>query len=108
MDQKKHQGELLTKVSDIEGQESLPGVIAQLGELKPSAVITEEGIANLFHRHVTSVKRAVDRSELPPPMRLFGSNAWTAGVLVAHFEARQAEAAKESDRMASRIAHLSP
>ena len=73
----------------------LPGVIAALGELQPGAVVTEEGVARLFGRCPTSVKRAVARGELPPPTRIFGSSAWTVGVLVGHIENRLKEAAAE-------------
>ena len=90
------------------GDKGLPGVIAELGELQPGAVVTEEGIARLFDRCPTSVKRAVERGELPPPIRLFGGNAWTAGVLVAHFEQRLAEAASEKAQVEEKIRRLSP
>lgn len=85
----------------------LPGIIAVLGELQPGAVITEEGVAGLFGRHVASVKRAVQRGELPPPCRLFGQNAWTAGVLVRHFEERLARAAAQAQEVAQRLGRLS-
>ena len=62
----------LSEEEDLSSENALPGVIALLGELKPGAVITEEGVARLFGRHATSVKRAVQRGELPPPCRLFG------------------------------------
>lgn len=94
-----------------EGQdpaEVLPGIIALLGELKPGAILTEEGMARLFNRHVASVKRAVARRELPPPCRLFGGNAWTAGAIIRHIEARLEQAAKEAERLSQRIAKLSP
>jgi hypothetical protein len=93
-----------------DGEESLqlPGVIAALGEMKPGAVITEEGVANLFNRCTASVKRAVQRGELPPPCRLFGSNAWTVGVLVGHIERRLQEAAAEAQRLAAKIRKLNP
>lgn len=84
------------------------GVIALLGELQPGAILTEVGVARLFHRHVASVKRAVLRGELPPPCRLFGSNVWTAGALVQHIEQRLEAAAKEANRMAQKLARLSP
>jgi hypothetical protein len=86
----------------------LPGVIAALGEMKPGAVITEEGVAGLFGRCATSVKRAVQRGELPPPCRLFGSNAWTVGVLVGHIERRLEQAAEEARQLASKIRKLNP
>ena len=60
-------------ISDLADAHSRPGIIATLAALHPSAIVTEEGIAHLFSRHVVSVKRAVDRGELPPPCQLFGS-----------------------------------
>jgi hypothetical protein len=95
-------------IDRLEDPNGLPGIIAALGELKPGAIITEEGMAHLFGRHVASVKRAVQRGELPPPCRLFGGNAWTVGALVRHIESRLEEAAQEAERTARKIAVLSP
>ena len=95
-------------IDPFDDRSNLPGIIATLGELKPGAIITEQGAAHLFGRHVASVKRAVERGELPPPCRLFGGNAWTAGALVRHIEGRLEEAAKEAERTARKIAVLSP
>ena len=40
-----------------------------------------------------TIKRAVERGELPRPVRLMGKNTWTAGAIVRHLEARlEAEA----------------
>jgi len=85
-----------------------PGIVAALGELKAGAIVTEEGVAHLFNRHVTSVKRAVQRGELPPPCRLFGRNAWTVGTLIRHIEDRLERAAKEAERVAQKMVRLSP
>jgi hypothetical protein len=88
--------------------DGLPGIIAVLGELKSGSIITEEGVATLFRRHPVSVKRAVQRGELPHPTRLFGQNAWTVGALIRHIEGRLERAAKEAERTARRVANLSP
>jgi hypothetical protein len=91
---------------DVEGVmdgQSVPGIIAVLGELKPGAIVTEEGAARLFKRHVVSVKRAVERGELPPPCHLFGSRVWTAGILIRHIERRLEQAAREAEKDAKRI-----
>ena len=85
----------------------LPGVIALLGELGPGAIITEEGMARLFSRHPVSIKRAVERGELPPACRLFGGNAWTVGAIIHHIEKRLEEAAKEMATINQKIARLS-
>ena len=95
-------------VESLTDKSSLPGIIAALGELGSGAVITEEGVAHLFNRHEASVKRAVQRGELPPPCRLFGSNTWTAGAVIGHIEKRLEEAAREAENEAKRIVNLSP
>ena len=74
---------------DLTDDRETPGVIAVLGELGAGAVITEKGLARLFHRSPSTVKRAVSRGELPKPVTLFGQQSWTAGVLVEHLEKRQ-------------------
>jgi hypothetical protein len=78
---------------DEELEKDLPGVVAEFGTLGPGAVVTEAGLAKLFHRHPISIKRAVARGELPPPVRLFGQPVWTIKSLVNHLETRLAEAA---------------
>jgi len=95
-----------TLVDQVEG--CFSGVIAALGELRPRTVITEDGLAQLFDRCATSVKRAVDRGELPPPCRLFGGNVWTVGSVVQHIEARLEEAAHEREQMQRKLKDLSP
>lgn len=95
-------------MADLAETTSLPGVIAMLGELKPGAIITEEGMAHLFHRHVVSVKRAVQRGELPPPCRLFGASIWTVGSLIRYIERQLDAAAQEAAREAERLRNLSP
>ena len=91
-----------------ETEGDLPGIIAELGELGPGVIITEAGVAHLFKRHTASVKRAVQRGELPPPCRLFGGNVWTAGVIIGHIEERLRKATKEAERTEQKIARLSP
>jgi hypothetical protein len=81
----------------------LPGIIAALGDFGPGAVIMEQGLCVLFGRHESSVKRAVERGELPQPVRLFGQKAWTAGVLVKHLETRLEQAAQEAGQKAQDI-----
>jgi hypothetical protein len=88
------------------------GIIAVFGDLGPDAVIMEQGLGILFGRHESSIKRAVERGELPPPVRLFGQNAWTAGSLTRHFEDRLQRAAdkaqKGAQEVASKMLELSP
>ena len=78
---------------------NIPGIVAELGELKDGAVVFEEALARMFDRHPVSIQRAVQRGELPPPTRLLGRNAWTVGAILRHLEGRQEQAAKEKERI---------
>jgi len=94
--------------SVLAGEESiqvthLPGIVSALGDFGPGAVIMEQGLCVLFGRHESSVKRAVERGELPQPVRLFGQNAWTAGVLVKHLEARLEQASRDAEQRADDV-----
>ena len=84
------------------------GIVKELGELGPGAVITEAALARMLRRHQVTIKRAVQRGELPPAVRLLGGPVWTAGAIVAHLERRLAAAAKEAERDAKRISALRP
>ena len=88
--------------------DGLPGVVRELGDYPPGALITEGGLAKLLHRHPVSVKRAVQRGELPPPTRLLGKPVWTVGAILRHVEDRLERAAKESERTAQKISALAP
>lgn len=94
--------------TEFEDVEQTPGIIGAIGELEPGTIITEAGLAKLFGRHLTSVKRAVDRGELPEPVKLFGQRSWTVRVLIEHHETRLGKAQKIADKENRRIAELSP
>ncbi len=87
---------------------SLTGVVTDLGTLPPEAVITETALSAMFGRHPCSIKRAVQRGELPTPCRLFGKNVWTAAALSRHLEERQTAAARERQVIERRLAGLKP
>lgn len=78
----------------------LPGIIPEFADLKPDTIITEEGMARIFRRDRSTVKKMVLRGELPPPCRLAGSNIWTIAAIVRHIEARLEEASKDMKRIA--------
>jgi len=79
------------------------GIIMRLGELPNGAIVDEEAIAEIFGRCSVSVKRAVDRGELPVPIRLFGKPCWTAGKIISYLEERlrvaELKAKDESERL---------
>lgn len=84
------------------------GIIRELGDLPDGAVITEQGLAKMFDRHKVSIKRAVEREELPPSIRLFGEPIWTVKALREHLTKRLDEARKESEQLQKKINKFSP
>jgi len=84
------------------------GIITGLGELPPGTILDEGAVARIFSRHTASVKRAVERGELPPPVRMFGRPCWTAGSILVHIEARLEAAKEDAAKDAARIASHSP
>jgi hypothetical protein len=79
--------------------ECVPGVFATLGSLPPGALVTELGLENLLGKCIASIKAAVERGELPRPVRLMGKNTWTARLLISHHEARMEAEARKHGRM---------
>ena len=84
------------------------GICAELGELEEGALITETGLATMFGKHSVSIKRAVERGELPPPTRLMGKQVWTVGSIRHHIEARLESEAKARQHLIQKMATMSP
>ncbi len=83
-------------------------IVAELGELGRGALVTETGLARMLNRHPASIKRAIDRDELPRPTRLMGKPCWTAGKIIEHLEARQETAAREAAEIDRKVQQLRP
>ena len=95
-------------VIQVANNESPAGIVKDLGDLPPGTILEEAAMARIFRRCATSIKRAVERGELPPPVRMFGKPCWTAGAILTHMEARLEAAKREAEREATRLAKNSP
>ena len=84
------------------------GIITVLADLPESSIVSEEALARILDRHQVSIKRAVDRGELPPPIRLLGAPVWTVGSILRHIEDRLESAKKEAASTAHRFRNLEP
>ncbi len=82
-------------------------IVKELGELPASSVVTEEALAKLFNRHPVSIKRAVERGELPPAVRLFGKPIWTTQIIRDHLSKRLVQAQKEAESLERKISQYS-
>ncbi len=47
---------------------TIPGIVRQLGDLPDGTIINEEALAKMFDRCQVSIKRAIQRGELPAPL----------------------------------------
>jgi hypothetical protein len=90
-----------------ESDETLKGIVAELGSLPEYTVLSENALARMFHRHKVSIKRAVERGELPPGVKMFGEQAWTVKVIREHITQRLEKAAKDTEKLNQRISKLS-
>ena len=90
------------------GDEATFSVIRELGDLPSAAILSEADLARIFKRHPATIKRAVQRDELPPPIKMFGKPCWMVGAIVAHIETRLEAAKKDAERAATRISRHSP
>jgi hypothetical protein len=75
-------------------------------------LLSQADLARIFNRNASSIWRAIERGELPPPTRLFGKNMWTTGSIIRHIENRLKAVAEERELSTAeidrRIAHLKP
>ena len=78
-------------------------VCIELGTLSDGTIVSESALARMFGKHPVSIKRAVDRGELPPPTKLMGKPVWTAGSIRRHIEERLALEARCRREMEERM-----
>lgn len=71
----------------------------EFGLLPEWTILTEGELARLFSKHSATVKRAVERGELPPPTRLFGKPVWSVKALREHLQHRLDESIRESTKV---------
>lgn len=84
------------------------GPITALAALPPDSIIDEAALAGIFGKCTASIRRATARGEFPPPVRIFGKRSWTAQALRDHLAARLAEAARERETLARKVARMRP
>lgn len=82
---------------------NLPGVFASIGALPPSALISEDGLADALAVNKRTVRRMVQRGELPPGIPFAGRTTWLAGRIINHFDRRAEHAARDAERNMRRV-----
>ena len=96
--------------SPDEPQEAEPTmhIMTALAELPPHALISEHQLAQVFGRHVSSIRRAIQRGELPPSVPLLNDHVWTAAILWEHISARLETARQAAAQTVRRLHDFRP
>jgi len=79
------------------------GVITSLAELHPEALVDEGVLAEAFGVSGRTIRRMVNRYELPPPIRVAGRPMWLAGNVTAWLKDKAEQAEKYARAEAERI-----
>ena len=92
----------------VEHSPAATGIYHSLATLPPNAPLTEAALANLLGKSRRSITRAVERGELPPPVRLLGQPTWLARTITAHLAQRLQTEKRKADHEAKRLAVYRP
>ena len=84
-----------------------PAIYGRLNDLKPFDLLTYDGMRDLFQcESDKTIERAVDRGELPLPIKLFGNHIWLAATLLNHLEGRAKSVIDEHNDAQNKVKHL--
>jgi predicted DNA-binding transcriptional regulator AlpA len=86
----------------------LPGFISDLATLPEHTLIHKKGLAQLFGCSERTIQRAVNRGELPGPVRMFGKVTWTIGAVIKHVEKRLEKEAATRHNLEQRVIRHRP
>ena len=89
-------------IFDKQDDENLPHSAIRLGG---ETILYQADLAAIFSRDPSNIWRAVKRGELPPPIRMFGNNIWTAGSIIEHIRAAEEKGAQEREKEATALKH---
>ena len=75
---------------------------ANLAKLPADTMLPEEALMKMLNKSRKSIRRSVDRGELPAPVRVMGKRVWTVSSIVQHIQNRLKDKANESRSMRER------
>ena len=82
-------------------------VLDALARLPERTILDEGALAKALHVAPRTLRRMVNRWQLPPPVALGGRRVWFAGRVLAHIEAGAERAAKDAERDAKKFREFS-
>lgn len=82
--------------------------IDYLAKLPENTILDERSLANVFSVTPRTIRRMVNRFELPPPIPLAGRSIWIAGRVIQYINAAAEKAERDAKREIQKISKLSP
>ena len=83
-------------------------VMTALAKLPDRALLDEAALADALRVSDRTIRRMVDRGELPPGTKLAGRKAWLAGRVLDWIESRAERLEKEAEKSFSKISQINP
>ncbi len=87
----------------------IPGIYKRLNEIDPFDFLTYDGMRDIFDCDSDdTINAAVDRGELPPPIRQMGNNMWLGLILHEYIKWRAQSAVAERLGAQAKVKELYP
>jgi predicted DNA-binding transcriptional regulator AlpA len=83
-----------------------PRLLTRLAELPAKTLLDEQALAQALAVTTRTVRRMVQRGELPPPVRFAGRSTWFNEAVLDHVRQLAVRAAREAERERERIRRL--
>ncbi len=83
-------------------------LIDDLARLPEKAIVDEKRLATMLRVTTRTIRRMIDRLELPPPVRMRGRSVWFAGLVLSYIEEKAMQSARAASRRAASLGRLSP
>lgn len=78
-------------------------IISGFCDIRPETLIDKKTVGMKFGRCDASVDRAVNRGELPPPIKVLGKQRWLVGAILEHFRELHAQEKRRAEEERKRL-----
>ena len=99
----KHDNTTIENAEAAETVSVMPGVYDALARLPERALVDEGAMARAFGVNGRTIRRMVNRHELPPPLKRAGRALWFAGRVLDWLEEEADLLAKDADKLRKKI-----
>jgi len=75
------------------------GFITFLSKMDEHDMLTEEGLAEGFGVSARTIRRMIERRQIPKPLLLAGRKVWKVGAIIAHLDMMSRITLKEAETL---------